>query len=74
MGMIQKYLIKAGRNGMAQLSIDSGLSISTLRKTLSGHIPLGDNTYRLALACGCTEEEALNLAKECPSKTARETA
>lgn len=73
--MIETYLIQAGKNGPSKLAIEAQCSLRIVYSIKNdGHIPRAELAYRLALACGCGDEEALALAKECSSETARETA
>lgn len=74
--MIREYLLKAGDNGWAKLSVASGLSVSTLMHIEKGGYPppLAKTVRKLALACGFTEEGALHLMRECASEWTRETA
>lgn len=72
--LIDKTLLKMGKNGLEKLAIQSGLSPSSVRNAKrTGHLSLG-NGYKLALACGCSDEEALSIAKECSSDQATDTA
>lgn len=71
--LVDGFIIRAGRNGVESLAMKAGVSASMIREVREGHVPLPQNIYRLALACGCSDEEALAMAKR-PSKKAKETA
>jgi hypothetical protein len=60
--MVKDYLLRAGDNGKAKLSVASGLSVSTITLIEDGHIPLAKNIRKLALACGLSDEDAHELA------------
>lgn len=54
------------KKGMEVLAKESALSPGAIHNIASGrHVPRRRNAYRLALACGCSEDEALRLAYEC---------
>ena len=70
-----EVILKEGVGGRARLSLAAEKSdqmIDRYRKGLSK--PPAKVAYKLALACGFTEEEALDEAKELSSDAARETA
>jgi transcriptional regulator with XRE-family HTH domain len=75
---IQEYLIRTDGNAKMKLCAAADISQSTLDNALGkrkkSKPPTADTVYRLALACGCSEEEALALASECTSMRVRETA
>lgn len=63
------------KKGMDALEKASGLAETTIREiALQRRVPRRSSAYKLALACGCGEEEALSIAYECASERARETA
>lgn len=72
--LVETYLIRMGRRAEVKLAAEAELSPSTIRNVRNGHIPSPETTYRIALACGLTPEEALLIAKECSLERARETA
>lgn len=74
MNKVTETITKMGDMGKEKLAVKAGVSPSTVRSVANGHVPLPKNAYRLALACGCTDEEALELAKECSSDRAKDTA
>lgn len=54
------------RKGLKALSDESGLHEKTIRQVARGaRVPHRGNAYKLALACGLSEPEALALAREC---------
>lgn len=73
--MVAAYIVKAGGHGGEKLALAADVSLSTVFKAMKGdHPPKPRNVYRLALACGCSEEEALALAKERSSLRPKRTA
>lgn len=72
--LVQELVVK-DEAGMAKLAVAVGKHQGTVQRWInSGRIPDRHDRYLVALACGCSEEEALELAKECSSERARETA
>lgn len=70
--IINDALIKEGVHVLSQRS---ALSENTIRLIAAGgRTPRRRNVYRLALACGCDETEALELAREGASVAKRRTA
>lgn len=70
--MIETYLIHAGTNGAWKLSTAANVSMRTVYLVKNNrHVPKPDVAYKLAKACGATEEEALALAKGCSSEAKR---
>lgn len=66
--MIETYVINAGENGVMKLALSARCSLRLVYKVKNnGHVPKPEITYKLAKACGATEEDALNLAKGCIS-------
>lgn len=70
---VETFLVKTGKSAKEILAIKAGVSPSTIAKIKNGRVPLPSNAYRLAVACGCGEEEALEIAREC-SSLAKDTA
>lgn len=63
--MVEDSIIRLGKKGRQKLALRADLSLSTLVDIVKhGHVPLPANVYKLALACGLAEEEALALARE----------
>lgn len=62
--LIEGYVARNGKNARTLLSAKAQISPTTLGKILNGHLPLMDVTYRIAIACGCGDEDALKLARE----------
>jgi transcriptional regulator with XRE-family HTH domain len=61
--LVANAVTKNGKMGKEKLALKAGLSPSLVANVLNGHAPLPKNAYQLALACGCTDEEALELSK-----------
>jgi hypothetical protein len=61
--IVSDAMIKKGVNALSEAS---DLSVNTIRAIASGedHKPYRNTVYRLALACGLTDDEALALARE----------
>ena len=71
--LISNALIERGPAAKVEMCAAIERSEQTLNRWMREGIPSAHEAYRLALACGCTKEEALKLAKEeCPSEEARE--
>lgn len=72
--LMQQMILKEGQVGKAKLSQAAARGERMIDRYIKGEsAPSADVAYRLALACGCTDEEALKLAKlECPSDVAKE--
>lgn len=71
--LIQTQLVKKGPALKVELCQAIDRSEQTLNRWLKDGVPNAHEAYKLALACGCSEEEALKIAKEeCPSEEARE--
>jgi transcriptional regulator with XRE-family HTH domain len=62
--LLEQHLAKHGRAGKAQLCQVVEKSENTLNRWLRDGIPSAHDAYKLALACGCSEKEALRLARE----------
>lgn len=62
-----------GMAGKARLSEATNCNMRSVERWLSGQtVPSTHKRYQLAVACGCTHEEALDMAQELPE--AKETA
>lgn len=62
---VEQYLTKKGSAvGKAELCAAVGKGEATLRRWIKDGVPTSHDAYALALACGCTEDEALLIAKE----------
>jgi hypothetical protein len=74
--VLQKILIKEGEAGKKRLAKAVGrTSTKTIDRWLKDGVPKAHYAYKLALQCGCSEEDALKMAQEeCASEVARETA
>lgn len=73
MELVNAKVLKLGKNGDAKLAIEADLSPSTvINAKLRGQVSKTTG-YALALTCGASEEEALQIAEEC-SPQAKETA
>lgn len=59
------------KDGIRALSERSKISVSAIRRIESGQSPHRTTAYKLALACGVGEEEALALARECTPHEAK---
>ena len=74
LGLIQQFLMKE-EQGAAKLALAVKKHQGTIQRWINaGRVPNSRDRYRLALACGCSHEEALQLADEGSSEAARETA
>ena len=64
---IADYVTVNGNKGRSQLAIAAERSEQMIDRYIKGQsTPSAQTRYRLALACGCTHEEALGLAQELP--------
>jgi hypothetical protein len=73
--LLDTYLTKYGTDGKRRLALAVGRGeqmIDRYRKRQA--VPPSNVAFRIALACGLEEAEALALAKECPAEKVRETA
>lgn len=67
--IVDKYLATHART---QLAATIGKSDATLSRWLRKGVPTGPQAYNLALACGCSPQEATRLAAdECPYNEVR---
>jgi hypothetical protein len=62
--IVEQHITKHGRVGKAQLCDAVEKSEKTLDRWMSQGIPKAHDAYKLALACGCSEKDALRLARE----------
>jgi len=62
--LIAEYITKHGRPGKAQLCVAVGKSENTFNRWLKEGIPTAYDAFKIALACGLEEPEALRLARE----------
>lgn len=70
---VSEYLIKFDGGQVEALDALAGKASvhrDTLRRWIRDGFPNAQGRYKLALACGCSEEEALEIAKECLPKAA----
>lgn len=69
---IETLMVKKGPAGKVELCQAIDRSERTLDRWLKDGVPTAHEAYRLAVACGCTDEEALQIAsEECPSGAAQ---
>lgn len=54
---VQDKRAQTGKDGLALLSLDTDLAVSTLQKIMSGDVPAAKTRYKLAAYLGYTEEE-----------------
>lgn len=64
LGLLESYLIKNGEKGRERVCKAVGKTRRTLDRWQKDGIPDPHDAYKLALACGCSEKEALRLARE----------
>lgn len=62
--LVEEYLTKHGRVGMARLCDAVDKSEKTLGRWIKDGIPDPHDAFKLALACGCEEKKALRMARE----------
>ena len=72
--VLSRHLLKTGEEGLAELSRTFDRSSKTIERWAREGVSNPRKAYKLALACGCTEEDALRMAEECTQERARETA
>jgi hypothetical protein len=72
--LVRNEVIRVGKSGAMKVAFKADCSPRMVYNVIEGHIPGQVTAYRLALACGCSEEDALKIAKECSSERAKETA
>ncbi len=73
--IVQQFLVREGAGGKAQLCLAVKKSEQTLVRWIKSGVPTQHDAYRIALACGCSDEEALSISQEeCPSEEAKEPA
>lgn len=62
--VLKDFIIKNGSKGKAELCAAVSKSPVTVDRWLRDGLPTAHDAYLVALACGCTQEEALDLAKD----------
>lgn len=63
---MKQAVIKEADAAKSRMCISTGKSLRTIQRYLDGASNPGQSTcFKLALACGCSEEEALDIASEC---------
>lgn len=62
--LIGEFITKHGRPGKARLCEAVGKSENTLNRWLKDGVPDAHDAFKLALACGIEEKEALRIARE----------
>lgn len=72
--VMTEYLIKQGDKGKAYLARRMDKSLKTIDRWAKDGVSDPRKSYKLALACGCSEDEALEIAKQCLPIKAREPA
>lgn len=74
MSIIQKFVM-VDEAGVTKLAVAVNKHQTTVQRWINANrIPSAHDRYRVALACGCSEEEALEIAKECSSVRRRKSA
>lgn len=69
--MVRKVLVKEGPSGRSRLAEASGRSERMIERYSRGDcLPSRHVAYRLALACGFSDEDALKLAGEISKRSA----
>lgn len=71
--VVEEYLTK-NDNGRAQLCVAIGRTEATLSRWLKNGVPTTNHAFKLAVACGVEEQEALRIAREEAPVAAREPA
>lgn len=69
--LVEVFLVKTGKartKAKAELAAKIGINPITLDKWIHTGFPDAIKSYKTALACGCSEAEALEIAKECLHK------
>lgn len=73
--MLNTVVLREGPRGKARLSLAAGRGEKMIDRYRRGEsIPPADIVRSLALACGCGEQEALALARECLPEARKRTA
>lgn len=72
--IVEQFLTKSGPAGKAALSAAVGKHPATIDRWIKNGCPTAHSCYQLALACGSSEEEALELVKEQALESAKEPA
>lgn len=62
--LLENYLIKNGEKGKKHVCKAVGKSRRTIDRWIKDGIPDRHDAFKLAVACGCEEAEALRLARE----------
>lgn len=63
------------RYGASKLAAQADVSVATVNNAKNpDHDPYPTTAYSLAVAAGCSEGIALEIAKECAAKSAKESA
>lgn len=69
---MRTVVVKEGEAGKSRLSVAADRGVRMIERYMSGtSIPTRSTSYRLALACGCSEEDALKIAEEGSSESKR---
>lgn len=71
---VNQLLIVKGVEAYSVIGRAIKRSPKTVRRWMKEGVPSPHYAYKLALACGCSEEDARAIAAECASERARESA
>jgi hypothetical protein len=71
---VDEFLRREGPGSKGVLCRAIGRSERTLDRWLKNGVPTAHDVYKLAVTCGCSDEEALEISRECFPEAARETA
>lgn len=71
---LARVRVKKGRPGLRELARSLDVTLKTIERWEEKGVPDEHKAYQLALACGCSEEEALAIGMECSSVKVEETA
>lgn len=64
MELVEAFMIRE-KAAMGRLAVATGKDPATVRRWIkAGHIPDRHDRYQVAQACGCSEPEAFELAKD----------
>jgi hypothetical protein len=66
--VITEYSLRKGKNWKAELATTLGKSERTILRWTTDGVPSAHEARDLALACGCREKEALEIAREFSSR------
>lgn len=73
--LMNTAVLKEGPSGKARMAGVIERTERMVDRYMKGQsVPTPSLAFKLAKACGATEEEALDIAKECSSERCRETA